>query len=415
MRRFRRPSTGGLTGRLSNGSVPMFLRLIAALSCGLACAVGAVAAPFVPRADAEVLERLPLRPDDPVQREIGALRRQVAADPLKAEAAVALARRYFALALAESDPRYVGYAQAALKPWWSLARPPAGVLVVRAALRQYVHDFAGALTDIDSALAIDPADIEAWSLRAGINLVQGDYAASRRDCARMAPYVTELTDLGCTTFVDGLSGRARDAHDRLAAALARAKRVDPDQRLWLLTRLAEMAWRLNEPRRAEDYFRRALALDLADGFLLAAYADFLLDYGRPRDVVRLLRDRTRADPLLLRLVLAEQALGAKEFGAHKAALAARYAAARLRGDTTHEQEESRFALHVLGRPAEALELALANWRLQREPRDARAVLEAALALRRPQAAQPVLDWMAQTGVEDWVLQALAAKLRAEER
>jgi hypothetical protein len=149
--------------------------------------------------------------------------------------------------------------------------------------------------------------------------------------------------------------------------------------MWVLVRLAEMAWRLNDPTLAESHFRQALALDVTDSFLLAAYADFLLDYGRPRDVIALLKDRTRADPLLLRLTLAEQAAGDKGLREHQAALADRYAAARLRGDTTHEQEESRFSLQVLKRPEEALKLAQSNWRVQREPRDARVLMEAALA------------------------------------
>ena len=90
----------------------------------------------------------------------------------------------------------------------------------------------------------------------------------------------------------------------------------------------------------------------------------------------------------------------------------RYAAARLRGDTTHEQEESRFTLQVLNEPAQALRLAQSNWRIQREPRDARVLLEAAIAARQPDAAQPVLDWMAQTRIEDWYLQRLSAQLAA---
>ena len=226
----------------------------------------------------------------------------------------------------------------------------------------------------------------------------------------MSPFVTALTAAGCVAFIDGMTGRARQSHDALEAALARAKSVNPEQRLWILTRLAEMAWRLNEPRLAEGHFRRALALKIDDGFLLAAFADFLLDYGRPREVVALLKDWTRADPLLLRLALAGQALDIKAFREHQAALANRYAAARLRGDTTHEQEESRFSLQILNRPDEALKLAESNWRVQREPRDARVLLDAAIAANRPDAARPVLDWITQTGIEDWYLRRLAAKL-----
>lgn len=377
--------------------------------CGLLLAPAAPAAPFVPGADNEVLERLPFRPNDPVAREISGLRRQLADHPRNMATALQLARSYFAQAGAQSDPRYVGYAQAVLKPWWGLPKPPAPVLVMRATLRQYGHDFSGALADLDAALLIDPADVEALSLRADINLVTGDYAASRQDCARMAPYVTSLTDAGCVTFVDGMTGRARQSHDRLLGLLERAKSVSPEQRLWVLTRLAEMAWRLNDAALAEAHFKRALALNVADGFLLAAYADFLLDYGRPREVLGLLKDWSRADPLLLRLTLAAQMTGDKIFAEHRAALVARYAAARMRGDTTHEQEESRFTLEVLKQPEEALRLAQSNWRLQREPRDARAVLEAALAAQKPAAAKPVIDWLAETGIEDWYLRKLAAQ------
>jgi len=71
------------------------------------------------------------------------LRAELTANPRKRDTAVRLAERYFALATSEGDPRYVGYAQAALKPWWDLPAPPLDVLVMRAILKQYSHDFSG--------------------------------------------------------------------------------------------------------------------------------------------------------------------------------------------------------------------------------------------------------------------------------
>jgi hypothetical protein len=41
-----------------------------------------------------------------------------------------------------------------------------------------------------------------------------------------------------------------------------------------------------------------------DNYVFGAYADFLLDQNQPREVTALLRDKTRADPLLLRYALA---------------------------------------------------------------------------------------------------------------
>ena len=53
---------------------------------------------------------------------------------------------------------------------------------------------------------------------------------------------------------------------------------------------------------------------------------------------------------------------------------------------------------LLDRPARALQLARENWATQREPADARILLEAALAAGDPAAARPVLDWLERTGL-----------------
>ena len=63
-------------------------------------------------------------------------------------------------------------------------------------------------------------------------------------------------------------------------------------------------------------------------------------------------------------------------------------------------------------PGRALALARANWDVQREPADARILLEASLAAHRPDAAQPVLAWLRTNGVQDIRLARLAASLAA---
>jgi hypothetical protein len=78
---------------------------------------GAYAAPFLPKEDSQVLERLPARPSDPAMAEVRRLRGALASDPADAPIAAELAERYFELSSGEGDPRYVGYAEAALRPW----------------------------------------------------------------------------------------------------------------------------------------------------------------------------------------------------------------------------------------------------------------------------------------------------------
>jgi Tfp pilus assembly protein PilF len=371
---------------------------------------GAGAAPFLPKNDSVVLERLPTRPNDPTAVELRALRAALAAAPTDGDAAVALAERYFELAAAEGDPRYVGYAEAALRPWRS-DDAPANVLYMRALLRQYRHDFDGALKDLDLTLRREPSHIGAHSWRAAIFMVRADYAAAARDCAALAEEASELRTVGCAAYVDATTGKTREAYARLAGALQRATDAGPDARLWALTRLAEMAWRLEDYDGAEALFKRALSLGVDDNFLLAEYADFLLERGRPKEVVAMLKPWSRSDTLLLRLALAEKTLGLRETEAHIQALGDRFAAAALRGERLHMGEEARFLLDLKGDARQALAVGLENWKEQREPRDALVVLEAAAAAHEADAAAPVLRWLRDSGFESVRLKQLAEALR----
>lgn len=381
-----------------------FVALVLILSTG-----ELAAAPFIPKNDGEVLERLPTRAGDPAVRELRRMREELTRVPHNLELALRLAKRYYSLALADGDPRYIGYAQAALAPWWDLAAPPVEVLVMRATLRQYNHDFASALKDLDSALAREPGSGAAWSLRAAVNMVQADYAEARRDCLNLKGLASDLITLACVATVDSLSGQAEQSYRALRNAFASRADATPAEKLWILTRLGEIADRLGKPD-ADAYFRQALALDISDAYLLAVYAEFLLDQNRPKEVVALLKGKERSDVLLVRLALAEKALRLPAAAEHEAAIRARFDAARLRGDKLHIQDEARFTLYFLNMPAEALKLAQENYVTQHEPSDARMLLEAALAARDPAAARPVLDWLARTRHEDPHIKRLAQKI-----
>lgn len=371
----------------------------------------AFAAPHRPASDDTLLETLSTRATDPRAREMRELRASLSRNPNDAELAVRLARRYFDEVAAEGDPRYIGYAQAALAPWWKQPAPPPAVRVMRAMLLQFNHDFDAALADLGAAAAQDPTLAEAWGWQAAIHLVRADYAAARSACERVVPLVTPLIGVACLASVDSVNGRAEAATRALQDALAAHPAAPADEQLWVLTRLAETEERRGRHAEAEAAYRRALALKLTDGYLLAAYADFLLDRQRPTEVLTLLDGKGRSDLLLLRLVLAAKATQHPSLKAWQGDLAARFDAARLRGDATHEKEESRFVLAVTGDSKRALDLARRNYAVQREPADARALLEAAIAARDPAAAEPVLQWMASSRIESAALQSLAARLK----
>lgn len=370
------------------------------------------AEPSVPTSDAEVLEQLPVA-QDPTAATLRRLHAALARQPDNLDLALEVARRDIVAARARFDPRFNGYAQAALRPWWDQPRPPASVRLLRGIVRQSNHAFDAALTDLDAVIAADPRAAQALLSRAVVHQVRAEYTAAATDCQSVAGLVQGLTPLVCTAGVRGLGSDAAAARESLAHGYdTLGPRASRDIRVWALTLLAELAARLDDSLDAERRFRDAIALDPHDGYLLGAYADFLLDHDRPRDVVALLADQTRIDPLLLRLAIAEQRIDPASATGHIADLADRFAASTARGETVHQREEARFTLTVLGQTGRALRLAQANWLVQREPADARILLEAALAAKSPSAAVPVLTWLDDTGLPDARLRGLAAAVRA---
>ncbi|MEH6434223.1 tetratricopeptide repeat protein [Massilia sp. DD77] len=372
----------------------------------------AQAAPHRPASGADVVEVLPWR-GDARQRELRRLGASLAAEPRKLGRAAELARHYIAAGRREADPRYFGYAQAALSPWWNMADPPPEVRLLRASLLQSEHRFDAALADLEAVTRRQPDNAQAWLTRAAIETVRADYPAARRSCARLAALAAPLVAAGCAANVGAVTGQLLASERLLAGLFARDGGSDPAVDGWIAISLAEMAARRGDTATAQGRFSRAMDLAPGDAYLLAAYADFLMDGGRHEDAIRLLTPHKGVDGLLLRSALALQASrpASAELKDARAELAARFDAAARRSDGVHLRDHARYRLGLLGDAPGALALARRNWDSQREPADARVLLEAALAANDAPAARSVLDWMRGSGVEDVHLRRLASRLK----
>jgi predicted Zn-dependent protease len=376
------------------------------------CAAPALAAPFLPADDAQVIETLPRR-SDAVQQDLRRLRAELSKRPNDLALATNLAQRYISLGRSETDPRYLGYAQAALSPWWQLPAPPVQVRLLRATLKQGTHHFDAAMADLNGVLAAQPDNAQAWLTRATVQTVQGDYNGATASCARVSNLSNQLVAIACIANVGAATGRALKSEQLLALTLGRNADAAPQVQLWAMTLLAEMATRRGDGALADMRFKAALALAPRDSYLLGAYADFLLEQRRPAEVIVLLGEQTRIDALLLRraLALKDGKRDARALAADIAELAARFDAAMLRGDTVHQREQARFELVLRGNQKLALVLAQRNWAVQKEAADIRIYLEAAAGARDPGAAKPVLEWIALNHVEDVAALRLVRQLK----
>jgi len=344
----------------------------AVLGLLLALPLAAAATPFTPKDDAEVVQRLPYRVDAAERARRAALAR----DPAQLPLAVAAARAALDRARTLGDPRELGAAHAALAPWWVRADAPAEAALLRARVLQARHDFDAAQADLQRLLArADLApELRAQALldAAAIHQLRAELPEARALCEQLRP-LAALPAATCVAELDSLSGHAPAAAQALAR-LAPGRTVPP----WLLLMRAELAERLGDASAAGLYRQALLGAD--DVYTRAALADWLLAQGRAAEALAL-TDRSEADALLLRHVIALRRLG-RDAAAPTARLREALAAADKREPGKHAREQARFALDVTGDLREALRLAQANWGWQREPADAVLLARAAQAAGR---------------------------------
>jgi len=377
------------------------------LAATLLLAGPAAAATYIPASDAEIVTTLPAA-KDPQRQAIQRLRRQMAARPGDAAGAAQLAQHYIELSRRQGDPRYLGQAEAVLQPWLTRSHVPADIWLLQGTIQQSQHRFEAALQSLQRAADQDPRNPQVWLTLASIYQVRGNFAAARNACGRLAGTLGPAEAADCLAGVDSVTGRAHEAmqhwQQRLAGNLLENWAVP-----WLQVQLAETSQRLGQLQQAAQWFERAMQTE-PDSYLKAAYADFLLQQGQPAKVVTLLQGDTHVDALLLRLAEAHRALRSPNTAGLAQQLQQRFDAARARGEQLHQREEARLQLNLLGNATKALQLAQANWHFQKEPADARLLLQAALAARQPAAAQVAVRWLMESGHEDRTSWQLASRL-----
>ncbi len=382
--------------------------------------VGALASPspepVVPARDSDVLLTLPKSTPD-AERELLRLRRRLGENPEDPGTAAQIVTHLIARSRSSAEPRLLGQAQAVLGPWWFATHAPAEILVLRATIKQSLHQFEPALLDLQLAVRTDPGQVQAWRTGVAVHMVRAEYRAARRALLHLARLDNGLITLGFAATLGSLTGRAEASYETLRQAVQRGVAADVEDRAWCESALGEIAARLGHSKTAEEHFARALSWVPADTTALAGLADLQLDTGRAAEVIPLLGPYERVDNLLLRLALAEAKIARSRpdmrarLERHVDEIRARFELGRQRGDSIHTREEARFSLFLMNDADRALELACRNWHTQREPSDARILLESALASHRPGCAGPALAWFETNHVEDVWLGSLAARLK----
>ena len=307
------------------------------------------------------------------------------------------------------DPRYAGYALAAIAPWRGDPQAPAPIAILAATLAQYQHDFDGSRTMLEAVLARDPGNPQATLTLATIARVQGRYADSDRRCREVA---VQLYRSACLAENLALRGQI-DEGRQLVSSLLASPMVRGDSgtavRQWLTTTLAELEERAGNDAASDAAFRAALALG-RDSYLTLDYVDFLIAHRRyPEAEALLVREpRPYGDGVLLRLAIVQKDANEADAAASAADLHDRFEAAKERGDaiSIHGRELARALFAVENDAKAAVAVARDNLRIQKEPADFLVMAEAARAANDRAALDEVAALAKSIGLVDRRLTAM---------
>jgi tetratricopeptide (TPR) repeat protein len=363
----------------------------------------ALAGPYVPADDHAVLAEISAgtRFADVSARHLARARLDVA---------IPLAQFYIQQARLSGDLRFLGYAEAVLAPWLKQTPRNPSVLVLQATLQQSRHEFAAALSTLDQALALAPEDPQALLIRATVLRVLGRYPDAGAACERFSHLVEPRLAALCIQSLRGLNGHLESAYASLTQISTQGWLAS--EKSWLYSELGEMAVRLGRDEDAERWFQQDLRIAPTDFYVRAAYADLMLQQGRPGETLALLAGQENLEPLLLRIAIAQKQLRDPALDQSSNRLSAAFAAELQRGEAVHRREQARFLLEVLDQPKPSLAAALDNWRVQHEPDDVLVLMHAASAAGNPGAAAPAIDFARSQGQSDVRIDALTPAISA---
>lgn len=387
-------SNGAVGSRATRTALAAALAVLIVVGGVLATRPGKVTyigAPIAENRVVAVLQNRGSAASEPLREAMLALR----AKPDDLGAAMAAARMVIAEGRTAGDSRLVGAALGVLRPF--MANPNAETLYLAASARQYQHDFAGAIALLDRAIAKDPRYLDALLTRATVQTVLGRYDRALPDCQAIHALPQPQVGFLCQATALIQSAEAPALYERLKAITEVRGALDPALQGWAVGLMGEIAMLQGNADLAIQHLTAVVAKDplaLRERLLLV---DVLLGERLSDQALTLLEGTPEIDGVLIRRVLAREMQG-ESATADRKELARRFQLNLDLGLTAHAREETRYFLQIAKDDPLALQRSEVNWALQHEIEDAQLLIDAAEAAGRPQAAAPVLAWIAEQKV-----------------
>jgi len=371
----------------------------------LAFASSISAAPYIPKSSEEIICHLPATE---LHRGIRSLKRQLINEETNLVVTLDLVRSYLALNQITGQNQYLAFAELNLKRIENSIANTTEVHLLQALLDQRNHHFAKSIERLDLVLAKSPKNIQALLTKASVLQLLGDYEGARIANASLFGLGLSKVGLISTANLAAVAGKAEKSYELLTSLVSTNAAPKDTETSWALLSMAELTARIGKLEESDAFYKAALRSPVPDQYLLLSYADFLIHHRRSADAGFLAMLRPLGTHLpFVQLRLLEFDLAQQQTAEWKAR------AGKLKqdlfdeeDDVVHWRERARFLLRIRNQPDAALREALKNWETQKEPMDALLVLESAVASKKNQKAEAVMDWISRHRWSDPLLQRL---------
>lgn len=297
----------------------------------------------------------------------------------------------------ESEPRYLGMAEAIIENWLSKYDAHPAVLLAKADILQYRHQFDDALVLLSEIPNAGVEGAAALLMRANLFQLKGDYDATRAECGRLARELSFMSDI-CKLHIESFSGEIEPSQRKLEALIAQLE-LPTEIRVWAVGKLADMSNRRGKPQEALEYLQK-IKPEQASGALRAQMFDLLLLLERPNAVLQMIDIGEKSEGLQLRRLRALKMTGENWRGPISQNLLGRISRPATDASNPHARELAYYHHYLTGDVEAAFEAATENWNLQREPIDIRLLFETAHRARKLETITDAIEWISQKKYQD---------------
>ena len=332
------------------------------------------------------------------------------ANPQDISTATSAAKTAFLAALRHGDLRWLGTAKAMLDPWWVKPDLPSDTFFVRALVRQGMHDFGGALNDLNAAISADANQSQFWAWRFAVYMVRSEIAKASAECQAIGERFGAAEQESCGAVLLYRTGKPELAIEKFNELARHPDYQGENAQEWLAFHQGEARRVAGDVQAANKVWQSYLKQGRAAHGIQVALIDSLINVGDFASALRLNMGPQRSDALLVSAIQAAQALNNGQDAVLRADIEQRLMQRELRGESLNERPFVKYYLYVRQDPRKALEMAKESWKTEREPADALLFAQAALRSGEPLQATSLLQWQMETGYREPELDRLLGQI-----